>query len=218
MKNVTKTTLIILLGMMCLSVNAQRITIKGGANLSTVNNNPDMEYFGGAKIRPGFHIGVMSEFPFTDRFSFESGLLLSHRGFKVEGSESYEFFGEEFSYSLEMKYSAYYLNLPLTAKMRLPLNRKSDFYLQAGGYLGFGLFGEGKYTMVMDGQKDTDNEKEDWGYNSRFDGGLTIGTGVEIERLLLGISYDLGLVPFFDGEGTHSNLNISLGYTLFNRS
>lgn len=210
--------MIILLGMMYLTTNAQSITIRGGLNLSNIRGDNSYDMFGDTKMKPGFHFGLMSDFTLSDQFSLETGLLLSHRGFKIKESGSYEFDGQQIPYSVELKYSAYYLTLPFTAKMRFPLNRDTDFYVQAGGYVGYGLFGNGEFSLTDNGEKESDKEKEDWEYTSRIDAGLTVGTGVEINSLLLGVFYDLGLVPVFDGEGYYSNLNLSLGYRLFSRN
>lgn len=218
MKNLLKISLVILTGMMYMTTHAQSLMIKGGANFSNLNGDKPFESFGATQMKPGLHIGIVADFPVNDLLSIESGLLLSHRGFQIQESGTYDFFGQQIPYSVDLKYSAYYLNLPLTAKVRFPLNRNTDFYLQGGGFVGCGLFGKGEFTMVDDGQKQSDNAKEDWENTRRIDAGLSLGTGVEVNRLLLGVSYDMGLVPVFDDGGNYGNLNLSVGYTLFSRN
>lgn len=182
---------------------AQTFGVKAGLNLSNmVIKDDDHTYSDDYEMKPGFHLGPIAEFPINDMLTFETGLIISAKGFKYS-EDSYD-----------MKLNLYYLDIPLTAKASYDAGF-GKIYGLLGPYLGIGLSGKSVY-----GDED---EPVDWGSDSddddlkRPDFGLTVGAGVEINSILVGLSYNFGLAnisPDSDGGFKINNrvIGISVGY------
>lgn len=199
--------------------HAQTYGIRAGLNLATILAKDDEEnYSENFKMKPGFHFGPTAEFPISDMFSFETGLLLSMKGFK--SSETQTIFGETVKY--EAKMTLFYLDVPLTAKATYDLG-KAKVYGTFGPYLGIGLVGKTKTKFTSMGETESDTYDMKWGSDEeeddlkRLDFGLTVGAGVEIKSILIGLSYGLGLanISSYTDEGqklSNRVLAISVGY------
>ncbi len=185
---------------------AQEYGVKAGLNLANMlvkdDNNTYSDDF---DMKLGFHVGVTAEFPLTELFSFETGLLLSQKGYKLEESWG----GETYEYTLTLNY----LEIPLLGKATYDLGGTA-IYGQLGPYVGFGL--TGKF-------KDEDEDQDvDWGsgdddHYKRLDFGLNIGAGVQLNNITIGASYGLGLMnitPHDEGSFTVNNrvIGVSVGY------
>ncbi|MBT8220056.1 MAG: PorT family protein [Bacteroidia bacterium] len=120
------------------------------------------------------------------------------------------------------KWNLIYLDIPLTVRASFDI-RGAKIYSVFGPYVGMGLSGKIKTESSYMGETEKDQEDINWGNNEddgdlkRLDFGLTIGTGVEINAIQIGISYSLGLanISNFADDGTKiSNrvLAISAGY------
>ena len=159
------------------------LIIKAGLNLSNINY-----YFEnlGYRMNPGFHIGATAEFPLTEMFSFETGLLLSTKGFKREEMDDNE--------QLE-ELNLLYLEIPLTTKASFDLGGTKLCGI-FGPYLGIGLSGRYEHRYDYTGMQFSEMRKKDvaWGYNlQRLDYGLTMGAGVEVNSIQISLTYSLGL-------------------------
>ena len=98
---------------------AQNIGLKGGLNLSSMIFKEDGEtYSEDFKMRPGFNIGATAEFPLSEMFSFETGLLLSTKGFNYSLEETE--MGE--SFKLESNINLLYLDIPILGALLLSLS------------------------------------------------------------------------------------------------
>ncbi len=208
--------LLIVAVMFCFAAEsyAQTYGVKAGLNLSNMLMKDDDEtYSDDFKMVPGFHVGPTAEFPLTDAISFETGLLLSTKGFKINEEEG----GAEFKTNINLLY----LDLPLTAKATYDLNGTKIFGT-FGPYIGMGLTGKYKYEMSYEGESESDSESVEWGSDEdsdfkRLDYGLTIGAGVEVKSFIVGVSYGLGLANIAaetEGDYKVNNrvLGISVGY------
>jgi len=193
---------------------AQNFGLKGGLNLSNMlMKDDDDTYSDDLKMKPGFHVGATAEFPLSEIFSFETGLLLSTKGFKMSESE------EEIS--MEVKMNLLYLDIPLTAKTTYDLGGPK-IYGVFGPYVGMGLSGKSKIEVTYDGETETEEEDIEWGSDKekdlkRLDFGLTMGAGVEIKSFQIGLTYNLGLAnisPDTDGGLKINNrvLALTVGY------
>lgn len=198
---------------------AQNFGIKGGLNLSNMLMKDDNKtYSDDYKMNPGFHVGPTAEFQLTEMFSIETGLLLSTKGFKA--SEEITLFGE--TLKTELKTNLLYLDIPIAAKASFDLGG-AKIYGAFGPYLGFGLSGKTKLETTLNNTTKSEEEDIEWGSDKtksdlkRLDFGLTMGAGVQINSIQIGVSYGLGLAnisPYTDG-GTKINnrvLGISAGY------
>lgn len=219
MKNLVKLLVVVIAFTMTTEIFAQNFGIKGGLNLSNMLvKDDDDTYSDDFKMKPGFHIGATAEFPLTGIFSFETGLLLSTKGSKM--SEEETFMGETYKY--ESKLTLFYLDIPLSAKASFDLGG-TKIYGVFGPYLSYGLSGKSKYEETFDGETESDEEDIKWGSDEdesdlkRLDFGLTMGAGVEINSIQIGLSYALGLAnisPYTDGGSKINNrvLGLSVGY------
>jgi outer membrane protein W len=189
---------------------AQNFGLRGGLNLADMLLKvEDVSY--DAKMVPGFHIGVTAEFPISKILSFETGLLLSTKGSKI--SE------KDVNYEFEEKDNLLYLDIPLTGKARFDVGGV-NIYSVFGPYVGMGLSGKYKVKEKESGVTVTYEDDIEWGSDGdykRLDFGLTLGAGVEISSIQIGLTYNLGLAnisPYTEGGTKVQNrvLGISVGY------
>ena len=198
---------------------AQTFGVKAGLNLSNLLEKDDEDtYSTDYKMKPGFHVGATAEFPLSEMFSFEPGILLSTKGYKYSDS------GSDSGYDWEETETAnlYYIDIPLLAKASYDLG-SVKIYGALGPYLGIGLSGKWEYEYSFDGDTESESETVEWGNDSendhlkRLDFGLTFGAGVEISSFQIGLAYNLGLknISAYTGDGFKVNnrvLGISVGY------
>lgn len=216
MKNLTKLSILVLLCLFAYQSNAQQWTLKGGLNLSTMlDKDDDGTYSDEFSMKPGFHIGATVDLPISEVFSFQPGLLLTTKGLKYDD----DFMGV----AVKTTATLYYLDIPLNLKASFPVGEGATLYGAVGPYVDFGLSGKIKATGEYQGQKETETEDISWGSDEdeddlkRLDLGLTFGGGVELNVLMFGISYDLGLtnISSYQEYGTSVKnrvLKFSVGY------
>ena len=213
MNKIIKGIAVIALSIISFSGQSQMIALKGGLNLSNINNS---SVFGGLEtsVTPGFHLGTTFDIPLNEMFAIETGLFATTKGYQIKES----FFG------LEIKSTTNILNLemPVSFKVMFPLGDNVKLYANAGGYIGVALVGVDQLTLEGFGESESDEEKiifeeDEYGYRDykRLDYGLTFGFGTEIKGFILGASYDLGLANISaDDLTTIQNrvIKITLGY------
>lgn len=209
MKHLNKVLTIALLALFCQQVNAQSIGIKGGLNLVNVlEEDDDDTYSNDYSMNAGFHLGATVDVPINDFLTFEPGLLLTTKGYRVEEKGS--------GGSLTGKLKLYYFDIPLMFKASHDLGGGLKMFGALGPYFGLGL--SGKFEINAESQDDKSTLETDikFGDNEdnddlrRFDSGLAFGAGVEYNSILFGITYDLGLANMSAYQND--------GYTIKNRS
>ena len=189
---------------------AQSYVVKGGLNLSKIMMRNDEDTFNDQfDMTPGFHIGVTSEFPIFKEVAFETGLLLSTKGFKRSATVLYGGETKEFKGSANLLY----LDIPITVKTYFNI-RGTKFYGALGPYIGFGLSGKSKEDCIVNGVIESDEKDVNWGTGDsndlkRLDFGLTAGAGMEINTVQIGLSYNFGLANI--------SANTEIGQTINNR-
>lgn len=211
MKNLFSLLVLALVLTMTAESFAQRFGVKGGLNLSNMLiKDDDKTYSDDFKMKPGIHIGVTAEFPMTEMLSFETGLLLSTKGFKLS-REGYE-----------GKMSLNYLDIPLTGKASFDIE-SVKVYGVFGPYVGIGISGKSKFENTYEGETEIDDDIVVWGSDKeesdfkRLDFGLTVGAGVELNAIQIGTSYNMGLAnisPDTEDGRTNKNrvLQLSIAY------
>ena len=219
MKNLIKICIFALLLTSGTESFAQIFGLRAGLNLSNLLIKDDEDiYSENFKMNPGFHFGPTIEVPFSETFSFESGLLFSTKGAMAKESESY--MGS--SYEYKEKIHLYYLDIPLTAKVTYEAGGLKVFGT-FGPYVGLGLSGKIKSEYTEDGNTETDTDDIKFGSDEneddlrRPDFGLTIGAGIGIKSFEVGLNYNLGLanLSIVDEGGSKIKnrvLGISLAY------
>ena len=220
MKKTVKLSLIIITIFLHYQMNAQNICIKGGLSLSNLlDKDDDDTYSNDYTMKPGFHIGATVDLPINDFLSFEPGLLYSMKGTKYEE--------EELNIDYMFKVTTHNVDVPLTAKASYDFGGGLKMFGALGPYVGIGLAGKAKETIEFQGDKESNETDIEWGNDDdsdnlkRLDLGMTFGAGVEINSVLIAISYDLGLAnisSYQDQGATIKNrvLRFSVGYLIGN--
>ncbi len=212
MKNVTKILMVVALATFSFQSFAQTFGVKAGLNMSKITEVEE------AKMLLGFHVGAIAEMDIAEQFAVETGLILSTKGVKLEGSGS----EEDVTFTMTVKMRPIYLEIPVNAKYKIDLGGK-NLYFAAGPYLAFGVGGNIKADIDIGGIKSENNsESLKWGNSDedhikRMDFGINIGAGVDLGHIGVGVQYGLGLsqiIPDDDMDKTKSNrvLSLSLSY------
>ncbi|KOH43751.1 porin family protein [Sunxiuqinia dokdonensis] len=177
--------LIILSSVLCLLVSPaimaqESVTgIKGGLNLSslTTDGNDDKN------LKLGFHAGLYNKIAISESFAIQPELLYSVKGMKLDYDNSTMADGET-------KFNLNYIDLPV----KLVFNLSEDFEFQAGPYISY-LVNANLDTNaeVLDYfQIDSEDEVDRKNFNT-LDYGLSFGLGFDLQSVLIGFNYNLGL-------------------------
>lgn len=197
-------------------LSAQNYGVRAGLNLSNMLLRSDgVTNYNGNVLHPGFHLGVTTEFPISQIFSFETGLIFTKKGYKFNLDAPIFPVG---NYTQQSQANLYYLDIPLTAKVIHELNAVK-LYGVFGPYMGLGMSGRVKSETIKDGETQRSEIDVEWGANNykRFDFGLIIGAGVEIKSIQLGLTYNLGLANVLADSKNDTRLNnrviaLTVGY------
>lgn len=165
-----------------LSVNAQdfKFGVSGGMNLNSITNNEN-------KI--GYNVGVKGEYFFKDDkgLYLDMGIMLTNKNW-----ETPYYYNNGDKSATKWSANPHYLNIPIHIGYMMSVSKKFSVFVNAGPYLGLGLFG--KYNMTSSNKNTTvaDNIFED--YLKRFDYGIGGKIGVEYAKhIQLSAGYDWGL-------------------------
>lgn len=214
MKLLMRLTVLIALLSFSASSYAQNIWLKGGANLANmVIKEGDETLSDELKYNLGLHFGPVLEFPLSDNFSIEAGLLGTLKGTKMEE--------EEMGFDYSMKLYLLYVDVPVMAKVGFSAGG-AKIYAAVGPYVGAGVLGKSKYEVSYGGETESETEDIEWGSDEesdfkRLDYGVSAGAGVEFGPLQVGATYGYGLAnisPSGEGDEVVNNrvLSVSLGY------
>ncbi len=212
-----------------LSTNAQ-VYVQGGLNLANITKTNDGQVEQN-NVLPTFNVGILGRLELTKMFSLESGLLFTGHGSKAE---TYFNGGNDY---VKSRFNPLYLELPLNAVVKIPLENESNIFFNAGPYVAMGIAGksvsESKFGPLYSSSSESidfsnddpfTSEEEDAGYNKlkRFDAGLNFGGGFEFKYLILKVNYGLGLTKINSTESNNSandknkyrTLSFSVGFPL----
>ena len=201
----------LLLTIIALNSKAQ-IYVQGGLNLANITKTNDGQTEKNS-ILPSFNAGLLGRFELSSTFDLESGVLLSGHGSKAEtyynGGNSY----------VKTKFNPFYIQVPLNAVVKIPLEKKSGIFFNAGPYVAIGVGGKSKAeskigpllssstkTIAFSNDDPFTSQEEDAAYNKlkRFDFGLNVGGGFEFEHLILKVSYGLGFAKINSTESNNT--------------
>lgn len=183
---------------------AQRLGFRAGLNSANmlVKDNTQTYSNDYSKLK-GFSIGPVLELPMDDdRCFFETGLLLSQRGFQVDKiNESNS--PDISSAHIDTETSLYYLNIPMTIKRTLFEVCDLKLYTTMGGYMSVGLSGKTEGVITETSPQASristpQNSEVNWGTDAndafkRMDYGLSMGAGLEVNTVNINLSYGMGL-------------------------
>ena len=194
-----------------LATKAQ-VYLQGGLNLANITKTKAGQTEKNNML-PSFNVGLMGRLPITSMFSLESGALLTGRGSKAE---TYFNSGNDY---VKTKFNPLYIEVPLNAVVKIPLENKSNVFFSAGPYAAIGIGGksnqESKFGPLVSSSTSNikfsnddpfTSEEEDAGYDrlKRFDFGLNFGGGVQLGKVILKANYGFGLTKI---NSTQSNNN-----------
>ena len=215
MKKTNTFLMLIILVTFAFSTSAQvNFGIKVGGNLSNIHQNyKDSDYEVPTRMKVGFHIGLTSDIPISEMFSFQPGLLLSTKGYSVDLEE---LFGDEVPIrsvnadGVEIdgfsRTNVNYLELPLNIAFKA-----NALQIYAGPYVAVGIGGKYKsdFTVSYMGLSDTFKEEvtlkpafgevkegdleDDEDAFTALDFGLNFGLGYTVGPILIQAGYSLGL-------------------------
>ena len=191
---------------------------RAGFNLTTSSGKVDGKKVEGdmkPKYKPGFQIGVVGEYAFSDNFAIQPGILFATQGHKVNWSQTFPMGKMEIKGTVNINY----LQVPVNAQYKLDLGGNA-LLLQAGPYFGFALSGKSKSETTFNGETEkTDfdiefGSKED--QTSPLDFGLGLGVGLQLNAIQIGLGYKLGLANLsnFD-DASINNRGFALTATYF---
>ncbi len=191
MKNYKKLIILAALAFFAAPSFSQTFGLKAGLNLSNMlDKDNDETYSKDYKMKPGFQIGPTAEFKINEKFSFQTGILFSSKGFKMNYKDDL--------YEIKQKVNLYYLDIPLNFKGTFKVG-STKIFATAGPYIGLGISGNMKYEGTIDGEIESDSEPVNWGSDKenddlkRLDFGLSAGAGLDFGSFMVGLSYNLGL-------------------------
>lgn len=172
------------------TISAQQVNFgaKAGVNFASIGGDETEELDG----KTGFHLGLISEILFSEKFAFQPEILYSSQGAKAEGSETFE--GVTASY--EAKINLDYVNIPLLAKYYVSPN----FNIHVGPQIGFLVKSEGEaeYTFMGESESETEDLKD---VTKGMDFALAAGLGYKMDMgLFFDARYNLGLSNIWDYE------------------
>jgi hypothetical protein len=207
MKKLSTLLLILLIGSFGSQTYAQLFGVKGGLNLANQLWQEDGDtYSADFKMKPGFHIGGIVAFPIKGPLFLETGLILDTKGLSMME----EAYGE----SYEEKMTLYYLDIPVLVRASLEVTDGVSVYGAAGPYFGMGLTGKDKWTYKgTSGEEQSETEDVEWGNDpdndhfKRPDFGLSLGGGIVVKGIHVGVLYDLGLANISAYTDNNAKIN-----------
>jgi len=153
------------------------------------------------KMKPGFQIGVVGNYAFSDAFSIQPAILYATQGYKYDGKEIIE--GSMIKAKSIMHLN--YIQIPVHAQYKIDMG-DMRLLLQAGPYFGYGLGGKLKMEATIDGEKvdyEPSEEKIEMGSSDdkpyrAFDSGLGGAVGLQFGNFQACLGYQYGLVDLFN--------------------
>ena len=176
-----------------LNANAQGTAygIKGGVSLASFSGDDTDEL----DTRTGFMIGGFVTFPMGSAISIQPEVFYAQKGTKFDD------LGSDVTFKLD------YIDIPVLFKYTLAGENATPYFL-FGPYIGFNITSE----RSANGQSvDLDNV-------ASTDFGLVFGIGVNFQKFLLEVRYDMGLSNIIDDDTDPDSLNntafhLMLGYS-----
>ncbi len=205
MKNLTKLSLVLAVFVFTTQVNAQlRYGVKGGLNFTNVAFNyaiPADEI--DTQLKPGFYLGAVVSYPINDMLNFESGLVLSTKGFNYNHKDEV---GSGATVTGYDRSTITYLIIPLHVTYDI-----NQFQIGIGPYVGFGLSGKRKYDYtIQDGGLDRNFGEEKYVFMSKVGPNDVGNNEIPIKGLDVGLDFSVG---YMVSDILKINAELGLGLT-----
>ena len=172
----------------------QTFEIKAGVNLSTMLSKDDRStYSDDYSLTPRLLFGLTAEFPINQIFSFETGLMFSSKGYKLDSS--YKLYEDSEPSRIYQNLILNYIDIPLSLKTTTSFLR-FPIYGIIGPYVGIGLNGKLIADEMSGGVIERKEYEQQFGSDGsweRVDYGLQVGAGIVIGKFDFGLNYAYGL-------------------------
>lgn len=195
---------------------AQTFEIKTGMNLSNMRYTDSFETERiGNKLARRFLIGVSTEFPLTEIFSIETGLLFSSKGYTND--KNLAMYSNSEPLYFYQKVVLNYIDIPLSIKYSTSFHR-TTIYGEIGPYAGIAINGKINADELSNGiieRKKYNLQIGSDGNWKRFDYGLQTGIGIVIKKFVFGLDYAFGLADISQSSYFRSKnriIGLTLGY------
>ncbi len=197
-------------------------SIRAGVNVS--NSTWDVESdFVNKKGKIGFQAGIMLEYSLANNpFDLHTGLFLTTKGAKLK-IEDQIIGGTGGTVYRNQTLNQMYLEMPIFAVYKMYISNSTCVYFNLGPYVAYGIGGKNKIKISEANKPETLTEEDTFGksgntiYGSlkKFDFGIGGGVGMEVGRIIIGLSCELGLTDLSNND-SYKYKNVSslatLGY------
>lgn len=209
-----------------------QVYLQGGINLANITTTTSGKTENN-NVLTTFNAGILGRLNLSTTIDIETGLLFTGKGSKAE-----TFFGanKDDNY-IKTQLNPLYLEVPLNLILRVPLEKRTNIFFNAGPYIAMGVAGkansESKFLGVSSSAKsdikyNNDNpftsDQEDAGYDKlkRFDFGLNAGAGFDLGKIIIKANYGFGLTKInstqsnnnADDKNKYRTISVSLGIPL----
>ena len=207
--------------------------VQGGVNFANITKSAS----GGTQdnnMLTTFNAGLMHRFNIVSAFAVETGILLDGRGSK---SDTYLNSASKDDNYYKTKFNPLYLEIPLNAVIKLPIQDNMSVFINAGPYVAMGVAGKVKTDAKILGvstsssknikfsnDDPTTSGQEGAAYDKlkRFDYGLNLGAGIDIGAVLIKANYGMGFNKISsmqtdnnkDDKNKYRTLSLSVGIPL----
>ncbi len=194
------------------TADAQLFYAQGGVNFANISSNADGDVEDNAMLT-SFNAGLMGRFGLSKVVDLESGLLLTGRGSKAE-----TYFNNGADY-VKSTFNPLYIEVPLNVIVNFPLATNTGIFFNAGPYAAVGIGGKSKLESKIGPLQSTSerdikfsnddpftSEQDDAAYDKlkRFDFGVNLGAGLDLNKIILKANYGLGLTKINSTESNNS--------------
>jgi len=222
----------------------------GIPNLSSSSGNANPQANGWSS-RLGPYFGLISDYNFNKKWALQVELNLASQGGKKNGVQGIPSAAFSSSFPTGMPVPEYlyanfktvarlnYLEIPVMMKYSIPLNKKFDFYINAGPYFGFLLSAKnistGSGNLYLDAQETQqvptqilpqpipfdgtqDIKSSLKGFNTGIQGGVGVTLKVKNNYLFFAASGNYGFITIqknsSDGQNNTGAATATLGYLI----
>lgn len=172
---------------------AQKLGLRAGANLSNMVISNNASIMGKAPQKKlGAHFEIIGDYALNRLFSVETAVGLSTKGYQVKFEEYKPLSG--YQYNIIGQRNLTYLDIPLRVKMQIE-RPAIKYFFAAGPQWSIGLIGKWHTEKQLQNQNTTEvkqvywNNAQDINSLARTDIGYFAGFGVEINSLMVELSY-----------------------------
>lgn len=196
-------------------------SIRAGVNVSNSTWNVETDFIN-KKGKIGFQGGIMIEYSLSNPFDLHTGLFLTTKGAKLK-IEDNMVGGTGGTVYRDRTLNQMYLEMPVFAVYKMYMSNSTCVYFNLGPYIAYGIGGKNKEKITGNTQIEETTEEDTFGKSEnstygnlkKFDFGIGGGVGMEVGRIIIGLSCELGLTDL-SNNNSYKYKNVSslatLGY------